>query len=102
MANGLAMRQFGKYSFGAFLFHQIEIRYVILFQFFGLYTFKTGYDGFILAMMLTYLFGISFHYLVETRMKAICENLISKINSSYDVPPVVNYSPEDQKHIVNI
>ena len=100
MGNAFFMRQFGKFSFGAYLFHQMSHRIVAKYQFFGFYTFTNGIDRLIFAIFLTFLFGISFHFLVESRMMSISKYLISKINRYFDVPPIVSYSAELQKDIV--
>ncbi len=95
MGNAMFMRKFGNYSFGTYLFHQLAHRIVKEYSLLGLYQLKNGTDRVIFAIILTFVFGMMFHNLVEIPMMNIAKRLIDKVSVKFT--PIVAYSDELQQ-----
>ena len=73
------LRQFGKISFGAYLFHHMCFRLVTKYDFWGLFKSTNANDRLLLTICYMFLFGTVFHHTIEIRMIQLSKYCIKTI-----------------------
>jgi peptidoglycan/LPS O-acetylase OafA/YrhL len=100
MGNSHVMREFGKCSFGIYLFHVMALKIVGKFQLLGFYRFKNGTDRLIFAILLAFAIGKAFHRLVEMPMIKISRYVIHKMAPLFKTKPDADDSNELRKVLI--